>query len=143
MKGCCVSFLILEFLEISIALKILSEVSTAKCDLLQQCLAETPSDKKDSEGFNRRFAKRWCLSTHPLPNSSLVSFSSLMLSRFRPLVRTRLYSTMPVTQQIKIGSKRVQVPTGLFINGEWVSFLISRSHLSLTESYRRRLLEPG
>ncbi|GAA5978799.1 hypothetical protein JCM5350_004826 [Sporobolomyces pararoseus] len=27
---------------------------------------------------------------------------------------------MPVTQQIKIGSKRVQVPTGLFINGEWV-----------------------
>lgn len=32
---------------------------------------------------------------------------------------------MPVTQSIKIGSKQVTVPTGLYINGEWVRF----SHL--------------
>lgn len=59
-----------------------------------------------------------------------------MFTRFRPLFRTPhrlLYSTMPVTQQIKIGSKSVDVPTGLYINGEWVrSISLSIPPLSLS-----------
>jgi len=41
-------------------------------------------------------------------------------SRFVSPSILRSYSTMPVTQSIKIGSKQVTVPTGLYINGEWV-----------------------